>query len=58
MILMRRRGQSTLEITLMIVALVSALVAMFPSIRSAVSERYKRGADRIGGGLLYNQGGP
>lgn len=49
----RRQGQSLVEYVTVIIALVAALVWMFPYIRSALTHRYKTGADGIGHGMLF-----
>ena len=49
------RGQSMAEYTVLIVAAVSALVAMFATIRSSLAGRMKRGADSVGHGMIYRR---
>lgn len=49
-----KRGQSTVETALLLLAVVTALVVFFSFIRNAVSSRIKLGADTFGHGLLHN----
>lgn len=49
----RSRGQASIENAVLLIAAVAAMVAMFAFIRSAMSYRYKTGADGIGHGRLY-----
>ena len=47
------RAQSTVEMTILLLAVTVALVVFFPLIRATVSSRLKAGGDAFGHGLLY-----
>jgi hypothetical protein len=47
------KGQSAMEMAILLVLAAAALAWMFPYVRSAVSHHFKGGADGIGHGLLY-----
>ena len=49
-----RGGQSSVEYTILTVAAVVALIAMFDYVQFALCHRLKTGADGIGQGMLYN----
>ena len=49
-----KRGQSMLEMTVLLVVVTLALVSFFSFIRSAVSSRVKSGADTFGYGLQHD----
>lgn len=50
----RGRGQSTVEMALLMMAIAVALAVFFSFIRSSVSSRIKAGADTFGHGMVHD----
>ena len=46
-------GQSLIEFTVLVIAVVAALVFMMPYARSAIMHRMKSGASGFGQGMLF-----
>lgn len=51
-----RRGQSTLELCLVLVIAILALTAMWPLLRDAVAARFRSTADTFSFGLQFEPG--
>lgn len=54
--MMSRRGVTVLEYTVLVMALLFALLAMQNTLRRVVSGRWKAAADVFGDGRQYQQG--
>lgn len=54
MTLTNRRGQSTIEKTLLLAGIAAALLAFVHMLTTSLSARFKTGADAFGHGLLYD----
>ena len=53
---MRRRGQSTIEMALVLVTAIAALIAMWPLLRDAIIGRWKTSAETFSYGLQWEEG--
>jgi Flp pilus assembly pilin Flp len=50
---MSKKGLSIIEYTVLIIAVIGALLAMQAYVRKAICGRWRQGADAIGFGLQY-----